>query len=166
MFSNRLTIKRSLSTTAWYRGLLWNPSRVGNPLTSQPIALADPRGAPGTRAPRGSKFFHFHAVFGKNLKNNSNFGSWRTPLGKILDPPLDRDKIIKRHLKIFQQLFSLCCRQMSANKIKQIRPLALSFCSYFIDIPINIVSPYNIYIHWPARFMSADIGCLEMCMII
>ena len=38
--------------------------------------------------PRGSKFFHFHAVFGKNLKNNSNFGSWRTPLGKILDPPL------------------------------------------------------------------------------
>ena len=49
--------------------------------------LADPRGAPGTRAPRGSKFFHFHAVFGKNLKNNSNFGRWRTPLGKILDPP-------------------------------------------------------------------------------
>ena len=46
-------------------------------------------GAPGTRAPPwGSKFFHFHAVFGKNLKNNSNFGSWRTPLGKILDPPL------------------------------------------------------------------------------
>ena len=43
-------------------------------------------GAPG--APPGSKFFHFHAVFSKNLKNNSNFGSWRTPLGKILDPPL------------------------------------------------------------------------------
>ena len=38
--------------------------------------------------PRGSKFFHFHAVFGKNVKNNSNFGSWRPPLGKILDPPL------------------------------------------------------------------------------
>ena len=46
-------------------------------------------GAPGTRAPPGgSKFFHFHAVFGKKLKNNSTFGSWRTPLGKILDPPL------------------------------------------------------------------------------
>ena len=45
-------------------------------------------GAPGTRPPGGSKFFHFHAVFGKNLKNNRNFGSWRTPLGKILDPPL------------------------------------------------------------------------------
>ena len=38
--------------------------------------------------PRGSKFFHFHAVFGKKLKNNSIFGSWRPPLGKILDPPL------------------------------------------------------------------------------
>ena len=52
------------------------------------FALADPRGAPGTRPPGGSKFFHFHAVFGKNVKNNSNFGSWRPPLGKILDPPL------------------------------------------------------------------------------
>ena len=56
------------------------------------IELADPRGAPGTRAPPpppGSKFFHFHAVFGKNVKNNSNFGSWRPPPGKILDPPLN-----------------------------------------------------------------------------
>ena len=56
------------------------------------IALADPRG--GARdarpPPWGSKFFHFHAVFGKKLKNNSTFGSWRPPLGKILDPPLDR----------------------------------------------------------------------------
>ena len=40
-------------------------------------------GAPGTRPhPRGTKFFHFHAVFGKNLKNNSNFESWRIPWGK------------------------------------------------------------------------------------
>ena len=47
------------------------------------FALADPRGAPGTRAPPwGSKFFHFHAVFGKKLKNNSTFGSWRPPWGK------------------------------------------------------------------------------------
>ena len=52
-------------------------------------ALADPRGgARDARPPWGSKFFHFHAVFGKNVKNNSNFGSWRPPLGKILDPPL------------------------------------------------------------------------------
>ena len=47
------------------------------------------KGARQGRAPPGSKFFHFHAVFGKNLKNNSNFGSWRIPLGKILDPPLE-----------------------------------------------------------------------------
>ena len=35
-----------------------------------------------------SKFFHFHVVLAKNLKNNSTFGSWRTPLGKILALPL------------------------------------------------------------------------------
>ena len=45
-------------------------------------------GARDARPPRGSKFFHFHAVFGKNVKNNSNFGSWRPPPGKILNPPL------------------------------------------------------------------------------
>ena len=45
-------------------------------------------GRQGRAPPRGSKFFHFNAVFGKNVKNNSNFGSWRPPLGKILDPPL------------------------------------------------------------------------------
>ena len=45
-------------------------------------------GARDARPPWGSKFFHFHAVFGKNLKNNSNFGSWGAP-GKILDPPLN-----------------------------------------------------------------------------
>ena len=45
-------------------------------------------GRQGRAPPRGSKFFHFHAVFGKNVKNNSNFGSWRSPLEKILDPPL------------------------------------------------------------------------------
>ena len=39
------------------------------------------RGVPGT-PPRGSKFFYFHAVFGKKMKNNSTLGSWRTPLGK------------------------------------------------------------------------------------
>ena len=50
------------------------------------FSVADPRGRQG-RPPR-SKFFHFHAVFGKKLKNNSTFGSWRTPFGKILDPPL------------------------------------------------------------------------------
>ena len=36
----------------------------------------------GRAPPRGSKFFYFHVVFGKNVKNNSNFGSWRPPWGK------------------------------------------------------------------------------------
>ena len=51
--------------------------------------MADPRGG-GTRdaRPRASKFSHFHAVFSKKMKSNSKFGSWRTPLGKILDRPL------------------------------------------------------------------------------
>ena len=37
--------------------------------------------------PWGSKFFHFHAVFGKNLRNNPTLGL--APLRKILDPPLE-----------------------------------------------------------------------------
>ena len=36
-------------------------------------------GRQGCVPPRGSKFFHFHAVFGKKLKNNSTFGSWHPP---------------------------------------------------------------------------------------
>ena len=32
--------------------------------------------------PLGVKFFHFHTVFGKYLKSNSTFGSWRTPWEK------------------------------------------------------------------------------------
>ena len=41
------------------------------------------QGGPQGRAPPGGpNSFHFHAVFGKNLKNSSNFGSWRTPWGK------------------------------------------------------------------------------------
>ena len=35
----------------------------------------------------GSKFFNFHAVFGKNLNNNPTLGV-DAHLRKILDPPL------------------------------------------------------------------------------
>ena len=35
------------------------------PPEHEALALADPRGAPGMHAPLGSKFSHFHAVFGK-----------------------------------------------------------------------------------------------------
>ena len=51
-------------------------------------SLADPRGA--RNAPLGGpNSFIFMQFSAKNLKNNSTYGSWRTPLGKILDPPLE-----------------------------------------------------------------------------
>ena len=55
------------------------------------MAVADLRGARGTCAPPGPKFFQFHAVFGKIWQNHmlaSPLGSWRPLLGEILDPPL------------------------------------------------------------------------------
>ena len=55
---------------------------------SQMHPLATPRGASGTR-PRGVQILSFSCSFRqKNLENNSTFGSWRTLLRKILDPPL------------------------------------------------------------------------------
>ena len=73
------------------------------------------KGAPGTRAPLGSKFFHFHAVFGKILNNNnSNFGSWRTLLGKILDPPL---------MKMFVETFFIFVTfssNLGKNRVKKL----------------------------------------------
>ena len=42
---------------------------------------------PGTPA-GGPNYFTFMQFSAKNLQNNSTYGSWRTPLGKILDPPL------------------------------------------------------------------------------
>ena len=42
-------------------------------------SIGGSKGGRQGRAPPGSKFFHFHAVFGKKLKNNSTFGSWRPP---------------------------------------------------------------------------------------
>ena len=39
------------------------------------LALADPKGgASDAPPPQGSKFFHFHTVFGKILQNNTNLG--------------------------------------------------------------------------------------------
>ena len=39
-------------------------------------------GRQGRAPPRGSKFFHFHAVFGKIINKHTHFGSWRPPWGK------------------------------------------------------------------------------------
>ena len=55
------------------------------------FSLADLTGAPGTRAPLGSKFFQFHTVLGKNWPNNSfshPILELVHPLMEILDPPL------------------------------------------------------------------------------
>ena len=47
----------------------------------EPLAVANLRGgAPGTRAPPGSEFFHFHAVFGR--KNRLAH-----PLWELAPPP-------------------------------------------------------------------------------
>ena len=51
--------------------------------TSKYFALADLRGTPWIHTPRvhGSKFFHFHAVFRKNLPNNRLAPApWKLPL--------------------------------------------------------------------------------------
>ena len=49
------------------------------------LLVANPRTAPG-KPPSRAKFFHFHAVFGKCLKNNIPFGSWCS-LWEILHLP-------------------------------------------------------------------------------
>ena len=52
-------------------------------------SLADPRGAPGTRAPHwGPNSFIFMLFSAKIINKHTHFGSWRPPPGKILDPPL------------------------------------------------------------------------------
>ena len=56
-----------------------------------------------TRAPRGSKFFQFHAVFGKIWQNRMlapPLGSWRPLLGEILDPPLLLPQLVDSSGKI------------------------------------------------------------------
>ena len=40
------------------------------------------------RSPGGPNSFIFMQFSAKNMQNDSTFGSWRTPLRKILDPPL------------------------------------------------------------------------------
>ena len=53
------------------------------------VPLADLGGAWGTHAPPwASKFFRFHAVFGKIWRVHAPPGGFTPPLGKILDPPL------------------------------------------------------------------------------
>ena len=54
-------------------------------------SIGGSKGGARDARPPGSKFFHFHAVFGKKkIVKQSQFRSWRTPIGKILEPPLER----------------------------------------------------------------------------
>ena len=62
----------------------------------QTTTIGGSKGAQGRAPPLGVQIFHFHAVFSKNLKNSSNFGSWHTPLRKILDPPLSNNNNNKK----------------------------------------------------------------------
>ena len=73
--------------------------------TVNQTALANLRGAQGTRAPLGSKFFQFHAVLGKIWQNHVGT-PWRvgTPTsGEILDPPLNGDNYLWGCLNMVQQ---------------------------------------------------------------
>ena len=87
-------------------------------LRSPRASLADLRGAPGTRqgrAPRGSKFFHFHAVFSKKFAKLSQFESWHTPLGKILDPPLDYNTRARAHTHTHTHTQFVCWHDLLRN---------------------------------------------------
>ena len=61
--------------------------------------------------PGGPNSFIFMQFSGTKLKNNSTFGSWRPPLGKILDPPLVS---VNTTLKVINDL--LLCNGMVALK--------------------------------------------------
>ena len=48
----------------------WNQNVTSVPRKQLTESIRGCKGAPGTRPPPGSKFFHFHAVFGKIWPNN------------------------------------------------------------------------------------------------
>ena len=55
--------------------------------------------------PKGSKFFHFHAVFGKIWQNRmlAPSGGLATHLGEILDPPLNTFRYGMAEIIIFRE---------------------------------------------------------------
>ena len=62
-------------------------------------------GARDARPPLGPNSFIFMQFSGTKLKNNSTFGSWHTPLDKILDPPLRKAQYrdVYRTIEILQR---------------------------------------------------------------
>ena len=85
------------------------------------------------RAPRGSKFFQFHAVFGKIWQNRMlapPLESWRPLLGEILDPPLliyfeDRICTLRTRCRSFQYekdtILTIVKKEKTTNQIKRKR---------------------------------------------
>ena len=66
-------------------------------------------------APLGVQFFSFSCSFGQKMQNNSTFGSWCTPLRKILDPPLVA-------IELFQVLLSYLPDYHNTVHFKVIHP--------------------------------------------
>ena len=60
----------------------WQDCNKKTCISDLSVIIGGSKGGARDAPPRGSKFFHFHAVFGKNVKNNSKFGSWRPPPGE------------------------------------------------------------------------------------
>ena len=76
-------------TVSWWETGMRDPTENTNIITHCDISLADLRGGARNAPPPGvPNSFIFMQFSGKKLKNNSTIGSWCTPLGKILDPPL------------------------------------------------------------------------------
>ena len=94
-------------------------------------------GRQGRAPPLGSKFFHFHAVFGKKLKNNSTFGSWRPPLGKILDPPL---------------VTSLAKEWIFGDTLCQVHAFAMSCAGFFSECLVTIIAIERFLVIVPTKF--------------
>ena len=65
------------------------------------ISLADlGGGVRDARPPWASKFFRFHAVFGKIWRVHAPPGGFTPPLGKILDPPLYLASVVNSNYNV------------------------------------------------------------------
>ena len=113
-------------------------------------AVADLRGAPGTRLPGGQNSFIFMQFSAKKIGSHIHLGSWRPPPGKILDPPLFCHFIIecnsaKRRL----------CEQLSKSTM-------IHFTSGFF--PYNLLLNNNKYflsLIWQKKNFSVTLCGLE-----
>ena len=83
-----------------------------------PVIGGSKGGARDTPPPGAPNSFIFMQFLGTKLKNNSTFGSWRTPVGKILDPPLRTvqfENIRWSHL-LYSLCNVMCCRARGSER--------------------------------------------------